>query len=64
MTKRPKPRAWKMKLWALVAIDGGIVYSGNVPALYDTKQEAWYDGDDETEPRQVEILVTELRGKR
>mgnify|MGYP001616962595 CR=1 FL=1 len=59
-----KARKWKMKLWALIALDGGLVYSGNVPALYETKEEAWYDGNDDCEPRQVEIEVRELPRKR
>ena len=59
-------RKWKMRLWALRHADGGLVYSDNVPSLYTSRQEAWYDGDDDISPFKVDVTMSEIkpRGKR
>ena len=51
-------RPVRMELWALVSKDGAMLYHGNVPALYDSRKDAWYDGDDEFKPRKVKVAIT------
>ena len=63
--ERRKLRTEKWRGWALYGKGGGVVYSGNVPSLYDNRKGAWYDGDEELEECPVEITIREMpRRKR
>lgn len=64
MAKVRKLRLDTFTGWALYGRNGGsIVTSCNVPVLYGTRKDAWYDGDDDMEVRPIVVSIREMRRK-